>query len=307
MKQKISWLATRAAVVLVAGGFASQGMAYQATPLGGSITPQTLAESLIAADSGIVINSVTYEGADIASGLFVDDSTIFGIEAGIVLTSGNAQTFGSNTNNVAGAPILKPLTTGLTRDASVLTIRFTPEGNQIQFSYVFASSEYPDYVDSEYNDVFGFFVNGQNRALIPGTTTSVAINNINCGDETGAGLRPFCNLFVDNRAGNQGLPQNALGGWTQVFNLTAEVNPGVENELILAVADVTDTILDSAAFIAAGTLGVCGGPGQPPCGGGGGPEPRPYVPVPFMSPLPLVLMTVMVGGLAGWRLRRNGE
>jgi hypothetical protein len=86
-------------------------------------------------------------------------------------------------------------------------------------------------------------------------------------------LKPHCDLFVDNRAGDKGIDASALGGWTLPFSFIANVNPGVENELILAIADTADRRLDSAAFIQAGTFAVCGGVGQPSCdgtGGGGG-------------------------------------
>ena len=60
---------------------------------------------------------------------------------------------------------------GATEDASVLTIVFTPTGNQIQFSYVFASEEYNEFVGSIFNDVFAFFVGNSNYARLPGTNT----------------------------------------------------------------------------------------------------------------------------------------
>lgn len=295
----------RALVAGLAIACSGQVFAYTATPLGGAVTPQALAAALVSGSSGITINSVTYQGVNAASGAFTDGAAIFGIANGIVLTSGSATAFGSNSTGASGIPILKPLTTGTTFDGSALTIRFTPTGSQIQFSYVFASAEYPQFVDSQFNDVFGFFVNGTNRALIPGTSTPVAINNINCGNAGAAGAQPFCSLFVDNRAGNRGLPASALGGWTQVFNLTATVNPGVENELILAIADVGDSSLDSAALIAAGTLGVCGGPGQPPCGGPPPAPAVPFVPVPAIGSPLLALLVLVLGGLGLRQVRRR--
>ncbi len=66
----------------------------------------------------------------------------------------------------------------------MLTIHFTPTGNQVRFSYVFASEEYNEYVGSEYNDLFAFFVGGTNYAVLPGTSTPVAINNVNCGSSS---------------------------------------------------------------------------------------------------------------------------
>ncbi len=290
------------AIALLVG--TGNACAYTATPLGAALTPDAMAQSLVSPGSGIVINSASYRGANGASGVFTGGNAIFGIDSGLVLTSGSARDFGDVENGVAGEPLLKPLTTGATGDASVLIIRFTPQGDQIQFSYVFASREYPEFVDSEFNDVFGFFVNGSNRALIPGSSQPVAINNINCGNTTGAGAQPFCNLFIDNRDGSRGLPAEALGGWTRVFNLTAPVNPGVENELMLAIADVADNQLDSAALIASGSFSICGGEGQPSCETGGG-EPGIAVALPLASPAQAGLMGALLAAVAAWRLRRR--
>ena len=67
-----------------------------------------------------------------------------------------------------------------TQDASVLEFDFVPTGNLITFQYVFASDEYQDFV-FDFNDGFAFFLNGQNIALVPQTTSIVSINNVNNG------------------------------------------------------------------------------------------------------------------------------
>jgi hypothetical protein len=256
--------------LLVFGGAApTVSAAYMVTQFGSAgLNAMGMASALLAGSSGVVINSATYTGANQASGIFTGGGSIFGIDQGVVLTSGSAQNFGSNNNGQPGYAPLEALNGNRpTFDASVLDIKFTPTGSFITFNYVFGSEEYPVFVDSQFNDVFGFFVNGtapaNNRALIPGTSTPVAINSINCGNASGAGAKPHCDQFIDNRNGDKGLAASQLGGWTKVFSFVASVNDGVENELILAIADTSDAILDSAALVKG--LATCGGPEESPC------------------------------------------
>jgi hypothetical protein len=290
---------TVASLFALASSQANAAVVFQ--PLGGSVTPETLVSSLLSSASGITINSVTYTGSNAASGLFSNgNSSGVGINSGMTLSSGflsNVSTSFSDDNGAAGNPSLEAFNGGeVTNNASTLEIRFTPTGNQIAFSYVFASREYPDYVNSEFNDVFAFLVNGTNRALIPGSDDFVSINNVNCGDENGDGPSN-CSLFNDNRAG--AISEVDLGGFTDVFAFTAPVNAGVENSLVLSIADTSDDILDSIVFLAGGTLQVCGGPDQPPCEG-------PPPPPPGEVPEPAALGLLGLGSLAlGLRRRRR--
>jgi len=229
------------------------------TPIGGGVSAATMAAALLSPSSGITINSATYVGANGASGTFDVGTDIIGIDRGILLTSGSVATvLGPNDDDGAGidngvpgdAQLEGLLPGGLTQDASVLTIRFTPTGNHIQFSYVFASEEYNEFVGSQFNDIFAFFVGSTNYAVLPGTNTPVAINNVNCGNPP---LVPptNCSYFIDNTAG--GL-NTQMDGMTTVLTFTAPVNPGVQNTMRLAIADVSDGILDSAVFLAGGSF-----------------------------------------------------
>ncbi|HEY9381232.1 MAG TPA: choice-of-anchor L domain-containing protein [Burkholderiales bacterium] len=281
--------ALAAALAIGAAGFAQAAPVVTKISDPGGPTPEDMVNSLLSADAGITIvpGSVSYVGANNASGTYTgggtNQSNSIGIQTGIILTSGDAafvsvvpNTNGSaGTNNgAAGSALLNGLGQGTTFNASVLSFSFIPTSNQVQFSYVFGSEEYNNFVNTGFNDVFGFFVNGENFALVPGTNTPVAINNVNCGGPTGGaanGVDPEnCNFFRDNPPG-AGTIDTELDGLTVILSFVANVIANQENLIQLGVADVSDGNLDSAVFIAAGTFQSCGGPDQPPCGPGPGP------------------------------------
>jgi hypothetical protein len=117
---------------------------------------------------------------------------------------------------------------------------------------VFASEEYPEYVGTRFNDVFAFYLNGQNIALVPGTTTPVAINTINGGGTNGT---PATNssFFVPNYGTAKDIQ---FDGFTTVLSATATgLVPGVASRIKLAIADTADGSLDSAVFVQASSFG----------------------------------------------------
>ena len=255
------------AVMAVIGTRSARGE-MTVTPMGGALNANAMAAALLDASSGITINSASYTGANGASGTFEVGTDIIGIDRGILLTSGTVATaLGPNNDNGAGEDngragdaqleALLPPPGDETFDASVLTINFTPTGNQIRFSYVFASEEYNEFVGSQFNDLFAFFVGGTNYAVLPGTSTPVAINNVNCGNPIDPFFPPTnCSFFIDNT--DAGLDIQ-MDGMTTVLTFTAPVNPGVQNTMRLAIADVSDGILDSAVFLAGGSFTDGGG------------------------------------------------
>ncbi len=230
----------------------------------------TLANTLLAGGGGITLNNAVYTGGGTASGTFAGGNGVIGFDAGVVLTSGVA-TFvtGPNTTGSFSVDNLAAGTALINNsfNASILDITFTPSGNQVEFSYVFGSEEYNEFVDEGFNDSFQFLVNGTNFALIPGTNTPVAIDNVNNGNSSGQAAGPCdnCAFYIDNVGGAR---NTQLDGLTQVLSFVAPVNMGVENSLQLVIADVGDEDWDSAVFLAGGTFQVCGLPPLPPCGGG---------------------------------------
>jgi len=249
------------------------GLTTQA--LGPGLTPANLVTALLG--PGVSVSNITFTGANIAAGTFSGGTGIVGFESGILLSSGsisfvpgpNTQDSVSGVNAGIGDQALNGLIPGYTTyDACVLEFDFTCTGTQIiQFQYVFTSEEYNEWVNTSFNDVFGFFLNGTNIALIPGSTgTAVSINNLNCDNPFNPPGGSYCNLFVNNRCADippgtfpcAGVRNTEMDGLTVVLTATGTLNPGL-NHIKLAIADAGDQVLDSNVFIQ-GLSFVCGEP-----------------------------------------------
>jgi hypothetical protein len=199
-----------------------------------------------------------------SAGTFIGGTGIIGFEAGIILSSGHAVdvvgpnkqvSTGADTsvdNGLPGDSDLTTLSGTQTFNATTLSFDFIPQGSILTFSYVFSSEEYNFYVDQNFNDSFGFFLNGQNVALIPGTNTPVSIHTVN--------LNVNSQFYINNDFA-PGPVDTEMNGLTTVMTVTAAVNPGVINHIKLGVADATDTLFDSNVFIQAGSFSA---PPPPP-------------------------------------------
>ena len=155
----------------------------------------------------------------------------------------NLNIFNDN-NNLGGVAVGSTNT----NDAAVLEFDFVPEQDKVSFQYVFASEEYNEYVGS-FNNVFAFFLDGENIALIPETTTPVSIHNVNNDNNS--------EFYNDNNPSDLGTPTPfsiEYDGFTVVLTAVANVEAGVPHHIKLAVADTSDSILDSAVFLAASSF-----------------------------------------------------
>jgi hypothetical protein len=221
-------------------------------------TGSDLAQTLVG--SGVTISNVTYTGSTLASGTFTGGAAAgITIDSGIVLTSGYASNLDGTSNTsdaitgnlaLGGDTDLDALIPGYTTyDATVLGFDFVSTGSAVYFNYVFGSDEYNEWVGSSFNDVFGFFFNGSNIALIPTTTTAVSINNVNNGSNAG--------YYNDNDPSN-GIPTPfafEYDGFTDAFTATATgLTPGDTYHIDLKIADAGDHVLDSGVFLQAGSF-----------------------------------------------------
>lgn len=239
----------------------------------GNQSPQQLVQNVLLG-GGVTVSNIQYQGGAAAIGYFNGANTNIGLNEGIIMTTGTIFNTGNATdrygphgpndrpnagvdNNQPGNGLLTNIVGTTTYNATVLSFDFIPFADVVEFRYVFGSEEYPEYVGSQFNDVFGFFISGPgignnvNIARIPGTNVPVTINNVN------AGLN--AQYFVDNGTGN--LPPQNLSdtyvqydGFTQVLTATANVICGEKYRIILAIADVGDGIYDSGIFLEANSF-----------------------------------------------------
>lgn len=135
-----------------------------------------------------------------------------------------------------------------TFDATVLSFSFETTSGDLFFNFVFASEEYEEFVDAGFNDVFGFFLDGVNIALIPGSTTPVGVDTVS----------PATNSALYNS--NVSSPPTVApvdieyDGFTDVFTALALGLAAGSHTIELKIADAGDAILDSAVFIEAGSF-----------------------------------------------------
>jgi hypothetical protein len=239
-----------------------------------------LVAKLLGTSSGItVVGTPTLIGDPSQSGIFSDGNTgtRLGIDSGIILSTGRAaNAIGSYNTNVRGDLFNTPgdaqlsglITDGSpTVDAASLTFNFTTNtGNLYFLNYVFASQEYPEFVGSQFNDIFAFFIDGVNVARIPGTNTPVSINTINGGGNVAAS-NP--NLYIPNVNNTRTLE---FGGLTVPLTAQAiNLSPGIHS-FKLAIADVADAKLNSAVFLSSN--GISSTPVYQ--SGSGTPVPEPF-------------------------------
>ena len=141
----------------------------------------------------------------------------------------------------------------VTEDTTSLEFSFRMDApGDLFFEFVFSSEEYNEFVDSIFNDVFGFFVDGENIGLVPGTFDPVTINTVNGGNPYGSGGVNAA-YYNNNDREDDGLYLDVFGhdGFTDVFVARMDGLSAGVHTIKLAISDVGDIALDSAVFIRA--------------------------------------------------------
>ncbi len=319
-----------AAILLLPTPHAVASPGIVAEDLTGPLDAAALVNALLGSDSGATVSNVTFTGPESAAGTFSGATGILAFDGGVILSSGRVvDVAGPNSSDststsflTPGDPDLDGLIPGYTTwDAAVLEFDFDCQGvPNVSFEYVFASEEYNEYTNSPFNNVFGFFLDGTNIALLPDGVTPVSINNVNGGyrqyagwgdcyngiDDDADGLTDFadpdCTTPNDNIVGeansnstyfiNNDCSDSDFGtpcpinieadGMTVSLPAYSGIGSG-PHHIKLAIADAGDSRLDSWVLLKGGSF-QCGLPGGFVTGGGWiYSEPGSYRPDPLLE------------------------
>lgn len=244
-----------AALALGVGGTAAAG-----PTITGTHNANTLANAI--AGSGITISNASFSTSGsptlaLAAGTFTNGASTIGFSDGIVLTTGTIGCAGSGPNNADNCGLERgggTIGSGNVTDVTSLRFDFTSATGEVFFQYVFASEEYNEYANSQFNDGFQLLLNNVNIALLPGTSTPVSINEVNCVDNSA--------FYRNNRSFGGCTPPLNLDlqydGLTTVLTASGNVGAGT-NSFEFRIFDVSDRVWDSGVYIRAGSFS-----GEPP-------------------------------------------
>ena len=237
---------------------------------------------------GVTASNHNYQGDSVQIAFFDATNTSLGINTGIVMATGEVSvldpsftsTFPILPNTVTDPDLLNvansvppllpsPHTNSFTvssiNDVAVLEFDFVPTSDSLSFNYVFGSEEYFAFENSQYNDVFGFFLSGPgisgpysspsyhpngsiNLAIVPGSNPPLPITISSVNSVTPINSQ----FFVDNQGGLDTIAY--ADGYTTVLTANATVQCGETYHIRLAIADGSDSGLSSFVWLQAGSF-----------------------------------------------------
>jgi hypothetical protein len=178
---------------VLAGGLAFAGAGHAIV-----ITADTDANSLataVTSGGGLTVISASLSGhgsvatgGPVSSGTYTNASGTYGIGSGIVISSGDVNDYndGANISNsnttefgpaasVAQEALLDPITGGAFThyDVTQLDITFTTSTGDVFFFVTFGSDEFPEFIDTQFIDAFGLYLNDTNIAFYNGDPINI--------------------------------------------------------------------------------------------------------------------------------------
>ncbi len=237
-------------------------------PIDTTATAMQMAQTIFG--DGVTVLSASYTGDPLSSGIYSDGDSISPdatpADTGVILSTGHATDFtneasnappwawwinndanqnpdtSTNTNGVDNDPLFNAAAGAPTFDAAWIDADFIPTGDFMTMQFIFASEEYPEFTDSEFQDFVGVWING---TLVPINFGDGTVTPGNINDEANS------NLFIDNTGSDY---NTEMDGFTVTMSLTIPVNSGETNSIRIGIADVNDALYDSNLLIAANSV-----------------------------------------------------
>ena len=235
-----------------------------------AFTPAQLVTNYLVG-SGVSVSNVTFTGNNGQIAYFNGSGSNIGLPFGVMMSSGyvtdivppnepNTGQFNgpgdadllATAQSVTSNPAAGSITS--TNDAAVLEFDFIPSGDSVNFNFVFASEEYLTYVNTVFNDAFGFYLSGpnpaggaynvENLALVPGTSEPITISTIHPGFNS--------EYYIGNPSGH------SFNGFTTPIAIKFAVTCGQSYHFKFAVADCQDDYLDTGVFLEGGSFSSSG-------------------------------------------------
>lgn len=223
---------------------------------------------------GVTVSNITYTGGISQLGLLENGNDVFSVDAGLMLNTDNAlcDDFcmdclggGTDADLLAVANSVPPLigesfTVSSVNDLCIIEFDFEADGDSISFNYVFGSDEYLTFVNTQYNDIFAFFLSGPGIVGDYAAPAGFPDGAINIAEVPGTGGWPVTISSVNNVTNpeyyndNPGQAGICTNGYTETFTAEAAVQCGEIYHIKLAIADGSDTALESFVVLEAGSF-----------------------------------------------------
>ncbi len=240
-------------------------------------SPNELMNVLLGDTERIIVDNISFKGSPNAFGIFscnLSYNTF--ITEGIIMSTGDVK-------NALGPNDDKKKSTKLNflsdndiniisgnkgcYDTALFEFDLVSETDKIQFNFLFASEEYPEYVNKNVNDTFAFIVtntktkSSKNIAIlnedenIPITVDN--INHINNSSYYIPNINWNKELLTKHKNDIKTLELPFVfqyDGFTKLLSATTNVIPNVKYHFKLGISDVGDQLYDSAIFLQANSL-----------------------------------------------------
>ncbi len=213
------------------------------------------------AGSDVQVSNAVLTGSQNAVGRFTGGGTILGIESGIVLTNGSlASAQGPNVNDASTGTSTGTGDAGVntafgvtTNDSTVLEfdVALAPGATSLFLQMVYASEEYSEDITFALPDIAAVFVDGV--AVPVGISSPSGGASAEISTKTYPSSSPFTTIN-DPISGGDYLAQFGYDGFSAVLRAAATGLAAGTHRVRIVVTDNGADAVDSALFIAAGSL-----------------------------------------------------